>query len=149
MDSWLLLLLLVLVLGAAALVAARRRPRDPLGLSEKDREDLDEAAHRVLAEHFATRHAALDQQLRLIVARGVPPRAITPSGQPGRWLLRFADGSEVPVTSSRPGDAGQLNLYLHSRSPVGLTECAFRHGGLVLTFEAGGRRLELLAVTDG
>ena len=117
----------------------------PLGLDPADAVELAAVADRLLWERLTARSGRLAARLRLILARGTPPRAIAPLGHDGRWVLTFADGSEVAVWARRPGDGTDLLIQL-ARGRAALSGHHFEGDDVVLEFTAGPRLVSLVAL---
>lgn len=142
--------LLVAILTSVGVLRMRRRRRVrgravPLGLDPRDAAELDAVAHRLLWERLGQRAGPLATRLRLILTRGVPPRALAPGGAGMPWTLTFADGSALRVRARRPADLTDLLLWL-VRGRVILVGHGFEGDEVVLEFAAGQRRIRLVAV---
>lgn len=138
----------VLVLAGTFRRRAHRDPRTagvPLGVDPADAAELTAVADRLLWERLTARSGRLAARLRLILARGTPPRAIAPLGHDGRWVVTFADGSEVAVRALRAGDGTDLLIHL-ARGRAALCGHHFEGDDVVLEFTAGPRRVSLVAL---
>lgn len=124
-----------------------RRVKVPLGVDPRDAAELDAIAQRLLWERLGERSASLARRLRTILSRKVPARGLTPVAGQGYWVLQFADGGGLKVTSRRPGDLTDLLVHL-ARGRVTLLGHSFDGEDVVLEFAAGPRLVRVVALAE-
>lgn len=144
------------VLAIAVIVAtvstSRTRLRSgveaDLGVHPDDVAELAAVGRRLVRERRAERASLLDQRVKLIRARGVPVRGITPTHSDDEWLLRFADGSRLVVQGQRSGDPWYVLRHLLGGT-VAVSAHRYVRGDLLITLDAGTRRPEFIALDEG
>lgn len=116
-------------------------------LDPADRAELDAIAQRLLWERLTQRSASLAQRLRLIVTRRIPARGLAPVAGEGYWVMTFADGQALKVTSRRTGDLTDLLVHL-SRGRATLLGHDFDGDDVVLEFTAGPKLVRVIALAE-
>lgn len=144
------LVVIAAVVALASVSRARRRraPRATLGVHPDDVAELTAVGERLLRERRAERTTQLAERVKLIRARGVPVRGITPTHTDDQWLLRFADGSIIVVRGRRSGDPWWVVRHLLAGT-VALSGHRYERGALLITLDAGARRPEFFALGEG
>lgn len=148
--EWLVALVVIAtVVALTAVSRARRRPRVQvsLGLHPDDLAELRAVGERLVRERRAERTTQLAERVKLISARGVPVRGITPTSTDDQWLLRFADGSVIVVRGRRSGDPWWVVRHLLAGT-VALSGHRYERGALLITLDAGARRPEFFALGE-
>ncbi|MFP5415532.1 MAG: hypothetical protein ACLGHZ_01435 [Actinomycetes bacterium] len=113
----------------------------------KDEAELDAIAQQLLWERLTQRSAPLAGRLRTILSRKVPARGLTPVADEGYWVLLFADGGGLKVTSRRRGDLTDLLVGL-ARGRATLMGHSFDGDDFILEFATGPRLVRVVALAE-
>jgi hypothetical protein len=130
--------------------SSSRRSRGELhaGFDPSDLAELEAVFAAVDAEQVRQQGAEAAPVLRRLVSRGVPARAVEAAPDRGAVRIRFADGTQLLVRGSAPGDAGVLARWLSDRTVL-LVTWLETEGEARLTFASPQRRGHLGFVVTG
>ncbi|QIK73107.1 hypothetical protein G7070_13595 [Propioniciclava coleopterorum] len=148
--EWVASLLVIATIVVLASMGRVRKPRvlpQVPGVHPDDVRELTALGERLVRERRAERACVLAERVRMIRARGVPVRAMTPSRVDDQWLLRFADGSVLVVQGRRSADPWLVVRQLVGGT-VELSDHRYEQGRLLLTLDAGPRRPEFIALGE-
>lgn len=130
----------------ALVIAFLLRPRPPaLDLDPDDERELVQLGQHLLAEYQSRRAGLIVARLQTVIGRGVPASSIQPTGNPGRWLLTFEDGSKFVVHELRSGDLLALGFRL-TQQRVRAVSYDVVGDDIVVTIAWGRKRLTLRAL---
>jgi siroheme synthase (precorrin-2 oxidase/ferrochelatase) len=127
-----------------------RRSRSELqaGFDPSDLAEMEAVFAAVEAEQLQGQIVQAAPVLRRLVSRRVPARAVEPAPERQAIRVRFADGTQLLVRGTTPGDAGVLARWLLDRTVL-LVTWLEAEGEARLTFASPQRRGRLGFVVTG
>ena len=126
----------------------RLRGEPHAGFDPSDLAEMEAAFAAVEAEQVRRQGVEAGPVLRRLVARRVPARAVEAAPERRAVRVRFADGTQLLVRGTTPGDAGVLARWLRDRTVL-LVTWLEDEGGARLTFASPERRGRLGFVVTG
>ena len=118
------------------------------GFDPSDLAELDAAFAAVEAERLRGQLIQAAPVLRQLVSRQVPARAVEAAPERRAVRVRFADGTQLLVKGTTPGDAGVLARWVRDRTVL-LVTWLEAEGQARLTFASPHRRGRLGFVVTG